>query len=283
MTQNQVPPTVTDVSENGTDRRCKHEVGWRRIVRNFTPAWFAVNMGTGITSILLFTLPYNDLWLSYISLGIFGLNVVYFLIFVVITLLRFILYPETFPVMITHPAQSMFLGGFPMGLATIINMFCFVCVPLLGDGAAYFAWALWWFDTAVSVAMALCVPFVVMTRKNDYQLGSMTAGWLLPIVACVVAAATGGIVAEVLPDPRYALWTILVSYVLWGIGVPLACMVIVIYFQRLMLHKLPPKAIIVSVFLPLGPLGQGGYGIQKLGALGQDLPSAFFSVVGTVS
>ena len=99
-----------------------------------------------------------------------------------------------------------------------------------------------------------------MARSNETHLSSMTAVWLLPIVSCIVAASSGALVAEVLPDPQYALWTVLASYVLWGIGVPLALMVMGIYLQRLTLHKLPPKAVIVSVFLPLGPLGQGGYG-----------------------
>lgn len=88
----------------------------------------------------------------------------------------------------------------------------------------------------------------------------MTAVWLLPIVSCIVAASSGAIVSEVLPNPQYALWTIITSYILWGIGIPLAMMFLVIYLLRLTLHKLPPKAVIVSVFLPLGPLGQGGYG-----------------------
>ena len=92
------------------------------------------------------------------------------------------------------------------------------------------------------------------------ELSAMTAVWLLPIVSCVVAAATGAIVADILPNPQHALWTVIASYVLWGIGVPLAMMVITIYLLRLTLHKLPPKAVIVSVFLPLGPLGQGGFG-----------------------
>lgn len=99
-----------------------------------------------------------------------------------------------------------------------------------------------------------------MKNGPDTHLSSMTAAWLLPIVSCVVAASTGALVADVLPNPQHALWTVIASYALWGIGVPLALMVIVIYLQRLTLHKLPPKAVIVSVFLPLGPLGQGGYG-----------------------
>ena len=93
----------------------------------------------------------------------------------------------------------------------------------------------------------------------------MTAAWLLPIVAPIVAAASGGILAEVLPNPHHALWTVIVSYILWGIGVPLAMAVLVIYFQRLTIHKLPAREVIVSVFLPLGPLGQGGFGLMQLG------------------
>lgn len=99
-----------------------------------------------------------------------------------------------------------------------------------------------------------------MTRPSESGLGAMGAAWLLPIVACVVAAASGAIVAEVLPDPQYALGTLVASFVLWGVGISFALMVIVIYLMRLMLHKVPEKAVIVSMFLPLGPLGQGGYG-----------------------
>ncbi|KAE8382507.1 malate permease [Aspergillus bertholletiae] len=259
--------------------RLKHDVGWRKIVRNFTPSWFSVNMGTGITSILLNTLPYNGQWLYYISIIIFVLNVTYFTIFLAITLLRYILYPEIFKVMVTHPVQSLFLGTFPMGLATIINMFCFVCVPQWGDGAAYFICGVWIFDAVVSVLVAIGIPFLLTTRNNGLDLSSMTAAWLLPIVSCVVAAASGSIVADVLPDAQLALGIILASYILWGIGVPLAMMVICIYLQRLMFYKLPPKGMLVSVFLPLGPLGQGSFGIQRLGKSAQTI----FPKTGTLS
>ncbi|KAJ5621927.1 hypothetical protein N7528_005159 [Penicillium herquei] len=243
----------------------KHDQGWRRVVRNFTPSWFSVTMGTGIVSILLHNLPYNGVWLYWISAGIFALNVLLFGLGCIISILRYTLYPEIFKVMIRHPVQSMFLGTFPMGLATIINMTVFVCAPAWGEWVKYFAWGLWIFDAAVSVVIALSLPFILMTHGNEIHLSSMSAVWLLPIVSCIVAASSGAIVAEVLPNEQYALWTLLVSYVLWGIGVPLALMVMGIYFQRLTLHKLPPKAVIASVFLPLGPLGQGGYGMMKLG------------------
>ncbi len=95
----------------------------------------------------------------------------------------------------------------------------------------------------------------------------MTAAWLLPVVAPIVAAATGGIVAEIIPHPQLALITLIVSYVLWGTGVPLALCVLVVYFLRLTTCQLPPREVVVSTFLPLGPLGQGGFGIMQLGKI----------------
>jgi tellurite resistance protein TehA-like permease len=100
---------------------------------------------------------------------------------------------------------------------------------------------------------------------HQMRLETMTAAWLLPVVSCIVAAASGSVVAAVLPDPNHALITVVASYVLWGMGVPLAMLILTIYFHRLAIHKLPPSEVIVSVFLPLGPLGQGGYAIMQLG------------------
>ncbi|KAL5358893.1 sulfite efflux pump SSU1 [Aspergillus floccosus] len=249
----------------------KHDVGWRRIVRNFTPSWFSVTMGTGIVAILLNTLPYNAHWLYWISVVIFALNVLLFAVGCILSLLRYTLYPEIFRVMIAHPVQSMFLGTVPMGFATIVNMFCFVCVPAWGDWTQSVAWGMWIFDAVLSVVTALSLPFLLMAHPNEFQLSSMTAVWLLPIVSCIVAGSSGGIVAGVLTNPQHALWTVLVSYVLWGMGLPLALMVMVIYLQRLTLHKIPPKAVIVSVFLPLGPLGQSGFGILRLGKVAREV------------
>ncbi|KAJ6032938.1 uncharacterized protein N7446_008769 [Penicillium canescens] len=269
------PSQATNATEppcrNARMQPTKYDHGWRRVVRNFTPSWFSVTMGTGIVSLLLHNLPYNGIWLYWISVVIFALNVLLFITGSIISILRYTLYPEIFLAMIKHPVQSMFIGTFPMGLATIINMFCLVCVPVWGDWARYFAWGLWIFDAVVSVMTALSLPFILMANGGETHLSSMTAVWLLPIVSCIVAASSGAIVAEVLPNPQHALWTVITSYVLWGIGLPLALMVMVIYLQRLVLYKLPPKAVIVSVFLPLGPLGQGGYGAMKLGQCAQEI------------
>lgn len=46
-----------------------------------------------------------------------------------------------------------------------------------------------------------------------------------------VASGTGAVVADLLLDPNHASCTIIVSYVLWGVGICLLMIVYVIYFQ----------------------------------------------------
>ena len=242
--------------------------GWRRIVQNFTPSWFAVTMGTGIVGILFHALstlyPSVEAPLNILSTIFFLLNIVLFAVVFTISILRYTLYPATWMLMLQHPVQSLFLGTLPMGFATLINLFVALCVPVWGGRTPYVAWGLWWIDVAVSIACCLWLPFQMMTT-HQMRHETMTAAWLLPIVAPIVAAASGGVVASILPNPHHAVITIVTSYVLWGIGVPLAMVVLTMYFHRLAIHKLPPQEVIVSVFLPLGPMGQGGYAVMQLG------------------
>lgn len=96
----------------------KENSGWRKIVRNFTPSWFSVSMGTGVVSILLHNLPYNAHWVWYISVVVFCLNIFLFITFSLITITRYVLYPEIWNVMIKHPSQSLFLGCIPMAFSS---------------------------------------------------------------------------------------------------------------------------------------------------------------------
>lgn len=153
--------------------------------------------------------------------------------------------------------------------AAIINMMI-LCCKQWGDGFIYLAWAFWWIDVWLSIATCISMPFIVMHRHRP-GLQNITAALLLPIVPAVVAAASGGIVAEALPNHAHAMTTVITSYVLWGIGESFSACVLALYFHRLTIHSIPPKEVIVSVFLPIGPLGQGGFGIQQLGKVAMKL------------
>jgi tellurite resistance protein TehA-like permease len=242
-------------------------------------------MGTGIIAVLLFKLPYNGKWLYELSIIIFVLDLVLFTLFCFISALRYLLYPEIWSAMLNHPNESLFLGTCPMGLGILVQMIIDVCVPAWGPWAVTLAWTLWWIEVVLSVA--ICFYLLFQLYVFDYtksqllcrlidecrmsvhktDIASVTTLWLLPIVGAIICAATGGMVAGALPNPTHALWTVIVSYILWGIGVPLAIFTLVLYYHRLTMHKLPPPAVISSVFLPLGPLGEGGFAIMKMGGV----------------
>ncbi|KAI0870756.1 voltage-dependent anion channel-domain-containing protein [Hypoxylon argillaceum] len=245
------------------------ESGFLRLVQNFDFKWYGSTMGTGIVAILLFTFsniyPKASSIMFQLSIVFYIVNVALFGLIFTMTVLRYLFYPGLFVMMISDPGQAMYLGTFPMGFATIISMTVNIMVPRFGASWVEIARVFWWIDVAVSMATALGVPWLLQAKHHGIRnLNNMTAGWLLPIVAPIVAAATGSVVASVLDADR-ALVVILTSYAILGTGLPAALSIIVIYFMRVATKKLPPTEHMVSTFLPLGPLGQGGFAAQKLG------------------
>jgi hypothetical protein len=61
-----------------------------------------------------------------------------------------------------------------MGLATIINMICKVCVPAWGPWVVTFAWTLWWIDVVLAVGTNLYLPFIIM-YKHEVSLAKRYA------------------------------------------------------------------------------------------------------------
>jgi len=169
--------------------------------------------------------------------------------------------------MLNHPAQSLFIGTLPMGLATIVNATALIMVPAYGSWAVNLTFALYWLDVLLTLFSIFVVPFK-MINSHPLTIDKMTAAWLLPIVPAVVVAASGGIVATTL-EPSRALIVLVISYCFWGLGMGLSFLIMSLYLYRLMIHKLPDAEIIVSAFLPLGPIGQGAFGIQQLALAGK--------------
>jgi tellurite resistance protein TehA-like permease len=100
-------------------------------------------MGTGILSSLAHAFPYGGSYnpvLRGFFMFFFMLNVVFWILIAGCTIARYVMFPEVsfmlnyssshtlitfmmqvWPQMLNHPAQSMFIGAFPMGSATLIN------------------------------------------------------------------------------------------------------------------------------------------------------------------
>jgi C4-dicarboxylate transporter/malic acid transport protein len=242
----------------------------REVVRQFTPNWFTVTMGTGIVALDIAAVPADipgrlavaeTLWLAGGSL---------WLVFALLFLGRLAAFPETIRPMLHHPVQSMFLGAIPMGLIPVVNGCLLFGADWMGGAAPDVALALWWLDVGLAVGVALVVPYVMLTRQ-DHAADGITPIWLLPIVGPEVTAASGGLLAPHIA-PAAAEGVVAVSYALWAVSVPLAFSIVTIVFLRYALHKLPPADLAASFWLILGPMGTGSLGLLTLG---QAAPQVF--------
>lgn len=224
----------------------------------------------------------------------FFLNLFLFFLFNVVTAIRYFMFPRIWLSMIHHPTQSLFLATYPMSVSTLVN----VAVVLLyqqggfgGKGFLYTLWAFWWFDMFLSALsaygivhlMSVCLPTPSHSITNQppppsqtlprftrqkHTLESITAGWVLPILPLLTCAGTGGILAAPLLSfsASKSLTTLAAATVCASMGLALAFMLLALYLLRLVLHGPPRGPGVVSVYIPLGPLGQGGYDLLLLGA-----------------
>ena len=132
-------------------------------------------MGTGAVSILFHNYPYaNDsITMKVFTYIFFFLNLAFFLIFNVLTAARYIIFPDIWSIMIRHPVQSLYIGCYPMGAATLIN----IGVGLLyeqydfgGRAFLYFLWGCWWIDVIISFVCAFAVVHIMCVSFCDAVL-----------------------------------------------------------------------------------------------------------------
>jgi len=235
------------------------------VIRQFTPNWFTMTMGTGIVALILPEFPFVSDFLWQLATILWQFNTLLFTVFIILYVLRWLIYPQEAKQIFSHPSMALFLGAIPMGLATVLNGFLKYGIPIYGDVALQIAQLLWYVDVVLAVGIGVLVPFC-MFHKQDHQLHTMTAMWLLPIVACEVAATSGGLLLAHMHVSQQAVGILFTSYMLWGMSVLPAFGILTILMLRLAVHQLPSKELAITSWLALGPIGTGALALLILGA-----------------
>lgn len=73
------------------------------------------------------------------------------------TIMRYAIFPDIWSLMIRHPVQSVYVGCYPMGAATLINVAVGLVYQQYGFGGMpflYFLWGMWWLDVVLSFVCA---------------------------------------------------------------------------------------------------------------------------------
>lgn len=245
----------------------------KKFVRNFTPAYFAAVMGTGMCANLLYTFPYPAHWLR-VCASIFGvISVTIFAALCVLMTMALVSQGRSLVSRIhTDPTCAPFMGCFVMGYSTLVSFLHAV----LEKRAIVFVYVLWWLVAILSVYTALVTFFFSSMgkhrkRKNLLDTASLSLASLLPVVTLTVAAAVGGLITPDLPLVHLQVITMTVCFVMWSVAMVLASIITTVNFWRLFVHKIPHSGQVFTMFLPLGFLGQGSFAILLFGNNGSRL------------
>ena len=136
----------------------------REVIRQFTPNWFAVTMGTGILALALPQLPLPGMQL--VGRTLWLINIGLFCLFMLLYAARWLFFFHEAKRVFGHATVSMFFGTIPMGLATIINGVLAFGVPYWGEQLVAVALPLWWFDVALALICGVSIPYLMFTHQE---------------------------------------------------------------------------------------------------------------------
>ncbi len=169
------------------------------------------------------------------------------------------------------PALAQFFGAPPMALLTVGAGTLLLGRRLVGERAALdVGWALWSAGTALGLATACAVPYLMVTRHR-FAPQAAFGGWLMPVVPPLVSAATGALLVPHVPAGQPRLTMLLGCYALLGLGLVAVLLVLAMVYSRLVHHDAPSGAVVPTVWIGVGALDQA---VTALGTLASAAPSA---------
>lgn len=228
------------------------------------PAWFTSIMGTGILAICATISPIPIPFGREIGIALWSCDALLFTVFALLWAAKITTAPKAFLAVLHDPVKAQVLGAPPMACFTIAVGFLKIgeaFLPLEFCIAA--AQTLFLIGVIGSIASAFAVPYVMFTH-HEIAPEKMYGSWLLPVVPPIVASVPAALLSPTWPAAMRGDMLGL-AYALLGAGAILAAIIIVIFYSRLTIHKVPEGALVTTMWLVVGPLGQSIAGIIALG------------------
>ncbi|KAJ1325461.1 Voltage-dependent anion channel [Microdochium nivale] len=259
-------------------------------LHNFGSVWFIIPQGTGILAICFWQNHYRFNGLNVIALVAWALTIVQLLVVLATYLARLARFPRHVATQLTtNNSELACTASLPVVLTSVVQMLGLV----LGhrDGWSTVSYVLWWIVFALSLVTVVIIPQTFATI-NPPGPDKLLPNSQLPIVASLTAAAAGGALCQSTTISKaQELPVIAVSYLLVGIGVPLAVFMDAIFLARLFNQtkegqesesRLQKQAVAHQTMICAGPWGQSSVALLTLGSavLAGGLGQSTASVVG---
>lgn len=230
----------------------------------FGPNWFASVMGTGIVAVAGAQLP----------LALPGLRVFATVVWAVASVLLIGLATAWAAHWARHtarargyaadPVMAQFWGAPAMALMVVGTGTLLLGHGLLGPAAVGADWVLWSAGTALGLVTAGWIPYLMMTR-HEIRPDAAFGGWLMPVVPPMVSAATGALLVPYAAAGQPRLTLLLACYAMFGISLIASLIIIPQIWSRLVQYKVGAAAMVPTLWIVLGPLGQSVTAVGNLG------------------
>ncbi len=226
-------------------------------LRNFGPNWFASVMGTGIVATAGATLPVHVPGLHVFTRIVWVAAAVLLLVLIVAVSVQWMRHPTVARSHARNPQMAHFYGAAPMALLTVGAGAVLVGRDLIGVRVAVdLAWVLWTAGTIGGLFTAMSIPYLMFTQLNvgpDAAFG----GWLMPVVPPMVSAAAGALLIPHMAPGTGRTTMLYGCYAMFGLSLIAGLIIISMIWSRLAHYGTSGTARVPTLWIVLGPLGQG--------------------------
>jgi C4-dicarboxylate transporter/malic acid transport protein len=247
-----------------------------RLLSSLTPNWYASIMGTGIVAVAAASLPWQPRGLHTGSLVVWALAAFLLVTLTTATVTYWAREPGVALRNLLNPVMAHFYGAPPMALLTVGAGTILLGRDVLGVRAAVDVdWVLWFAGTVTGLATAAVVPFFTFTR-HVVTPESAFGGWLMPVVPPMVSASTGALLVPYAAAGQARLALLMACYAMFGMSLLASIVIITLIWHRLAVYKTGDAAMVPTLWIVLGPLGQSITAANLLGGVAhQALPTAY--------
>jgi C4-dicarboxylate transporter/malic acid transport protein len=240
-------------------------------LQNFGPNWFASVMGTGIVATAGVTLPVHVPGLRGFSHIVWVIAAVLLVVLGVAVSIQWARHPTVARSHVRNPQMTHFYGAAPMALMTVGSGALLTGKDLIGGRVAVdLAWVLWTAGTVGGLFTAATIPFLMFTQLN-VEPDAAFGGWLMPVVPPMVSAASGALLIPHMAPGSGRATMLYGCYAMFGLSLVAALIIITMIWSRLALYGTSGTTRVPTLWIVLGPLGQG---ITAAGLLGATAASA---------
>ncbi|KAF0649120.1 SLAC1 family transporter [Streptomyces fradiae] len=179
-------------------------------------------------------------------------------------------HPDRARAHLLDPAVAPFHGCLSMALTSVGGGALVVGRNWLGTGPAVgLAAVLWAAGMVAGLVVTVVIPYLMVVR---HPMEAPSPVWLLPVVAPMVSAATGPLLAPHLPAGQARATLLAACLGLFGVSLLAALLILPPVFARLVAAGPPPLPATPALLLVLGPLGQSATAAAALAGAAPDLP-----------